>query len=248
MGSEDDASEQPIHSVTLPSFYLAEYPVTQALWLAVVGGENPSSFPGLHRPVESLSWYTAAAFCNQLSLHCGYAPIYFSDPAFQKSLNLEVTQKIKYPTAIPVFFNPVAKGFRLPTESEWEYAARGGNKSSGFRYAGGDKVDEVGWYDGNSHGETKAVGLKLANELGLYDISGNVLEWCSDQWHNNYQGAPTDGSAWLGLKKNVYRVLRGGGWYVSRDGCCPLYRFTGHPAERDSSGGFRVVLGFPPGR
>ena len=95
MGSEDYEREQPIHPVTLPSFYLAEYPVTQALWLAVVGGENPAYFPGLQRPVESISWYDAAAFCNQLSLRCGYAPVYFSDSAFQKSLTLNVTQKIE---------------------------------------------------------------------------------------------------------------------------------------------------------
>jgi len=247
MGSNEYEREQPIHPVTLSSFYLVEYPVTQALWLAVMGGENPANFPGLQRPVERVSWYDAAAFCNQLSLHCGYASVYFSDPAFQKSLSLDVTQKIEYLKTIPVFSNPKAKGFRLPTEAEWEYAARGGNKSGGFRYAGGDKLDEVGWYNDNSHGETKAVGLKLANELGLYDLSGNVLEWCEDQWHDNYRGAPKVGSAWLGLKGDADRVLRGGSWDDFPLDCRPSDRSFNHPTHRGYVVGFRVVLGSPPG-
>ena len=87
--------------------------------------------------------------------------------------------------------------FRLPSEAEWEYAARGGNKSKGFPYAGGHKLKEVGWYDKNSHNQTKPVGLKQPNELGLYDMSGNVYEWCADHWHEGYEGAPNDGSAWV---------------------------------------------------
>lgn len=248
MGSDEYESEQPIHPVKVPSFYLAEYPVTQALWLAVVGSENPFNFPGHQRPVENVSWYDAAAFCNELNLHCDYAPVYFSDPTFQKSLNIEATQKMEYPNTIPVFSNPQAKGFRLPTEAEWEYAARGGNQSEGFRYAGGDKLDEVGWYDDNSHGETKAVGLKLANKLGLYDMSGNVFEWCEDQNHENYQGAPKDGSAWVNREDGAFRVLRGGGWGYDPRFCRSSRRDGSHPAPRSFNVGFRVVLGSPPGR
>jgi formylglycine-generating enzyme required for sulfatase activity len=247
MGSDYYESEQPIHPVTLPSFYLAEYTVTQALWLAVVGGENPSTFPGSQRPVENVSWYDAAAFCNHLNLHCSYPPMYFSDPTFKKSLNLEATRKLNIFEAIPIFSNPAAKGFRLPTEAEWEYAARGGNKSGGFHYAGGDKLDEVGWYSDNSHHETKAVGLKLANELGLYDLSGNVLEWCADQWHDNYQGAPKDGSAWLGLEDYAFRVQRGASCGYYPQGCPPSNRQYSRPAIPNTDVGFRVVLGSPPG-
>lgn len=246
MGSEAHESEQPIHPVTVPSFYLAEYPVTQALWLALMGAENPANFPGPQRPIERVSWFDAAAFCNQLNLHCGYAPAYFSDPGFKKPLNPEAVRKIEHPNTIPILSNPAAKGFRLPSEAEWEYATRGGNKSGDFLYAGGDKLDEVGWYVDNSHGETKTVGLKLANELGLYDLSGNVWEWCADQWHDNYKGAPKDGSAWLGLKDDPYRVLRGGSWYDNPLHCRPSVRINFHPAFRYYDVGFRVVLGSLP--
>lgn len=137
--------------------------------------------------------------------------------------------------------------FRLPTEAEWEYAARGGNRSGGFRYAGGDKLDEVGWYHDNSHSETKTVGIKLANELGLYDFSGNVWEWCMDHWHGNYHGAPKDGSAWLDKEKDAARVLRGGSWLSGPRVCRPSNRGHDGPPYRFDDVGFRVVLGSPPG-
>ena len=114
---------------------------------------------------------------------------------------------------------------RLPTEAEWEYAAKGGNQSEGYKYAGSDSLDEVGWYDGNTTflgffgGKTQPVGQKRENELGIYDMSGNVWEWCEDIWHGNYNGAPTDGSAWLTGGEQSKRALRGGSW-LSLDGIC----------------------------
>lgn len=100
--------------------------------------------------------------------------------------------------------------FRLPSEAEWEFAAKGGNKSQGYKYSGGNDIDEVAWYNGNSKNKRHPVGLKKANELGLYDMCGNVWEWCQDYWHKNYKYAPKDGSAWIERAHTNLRVLRGG--------------------------------------
>jgi formylglycine-generating enzyme len=140
---------------------------------------------------------------------------------------------------------PAGCGYRLPSETEWEYAARGGQQSKGYEYAGGNDLDKVGWYRDNSHSETKVVGLKLPNELGLFDLSGNVDEWCEDQWHSNLDGAPQDGSAWVDKEQGVHRVFRGGGWFDDSEHCRSTFRYR--PSFRDSDVGFRVVCFFPPG-
>ena len=247
MGSKGYSSEQPIHKVQLADFYLAQYPVTQALWLAVVGGENPASFQGLQRPIENVSWYDAAAFCNRLNELCGYVPVYYSDAAFTQPLDLETSKNVDHPNTIDIFAKSEKIGYRLPSEAQWEYAARGGkgsDKRPTYQYAGGDKLDEVGWYGENSHGETKPVGLKMGNELELHDLSGNLEEWCEDSWHRYYQGAPQDGSAWVD-EKGV-RVKRGGSWYHPPRFCRSSSRIGRAPDSRDFIG-FRVVLYSPPG-
>ena len=133
--------------------------------------------------------------------------------------------------------------YRLPTEAEWEYAARGGTKSRGYDYAGGDKIDEVAWYTENTNDEsTRPVGLKLPNELGLYDMSGNVWEWCHDRYGVYPSGKHTDPK---GQKIGDYRVLRGGSYFSYAGRCRPSYRSYYTPDYRYNDIGFRLVLSPP---
>ncbi len=133
--------------------------------------------------------------------------------------------------------------YRLPTEAEWEYAARGGRLSRGHQYSGSDKLKEVGWYSDNSHQETKPVGLKDANELDIYDMSGNVWEWVEDDWHGSYKGAPEDESAWINAgNRGSPRVLRGGGWTSYALYCRVAYRYSYGPDTRTDDVGFRLAL------
>lgn len=136
------------------------------------------------------------------------------------------------------------KIFRLPTEAEWEYAARGGKHSLGYRFSGSDKLKQVGWFTENSGEQTREVGMLLANELGLHDMSGNVWEWCEDDWHDSYKGAPADGTAWVDRpERGAYRVIRGGSCFFGGSrGCRPSRRLNGAPTGRGNSVGIRLVL------
>ena len=134
------------------------------------------------------------------------------------------------------------KSYRLLTEAEWEYAARGGKNSSGYKYAGSNDLEEVGWYRENSHKETKAVGLKRPNELGLYDMSGNVYEWVADQWHSDYKEAPDDGSAWIDKEEGAFRVIRGGYWDDDARYCRVSDRINRQPVYRYYDVGFRLAV------
>ena len=132
------------------------------------------------------------------------------------------------------------KNFRLPTEAEWEYAARGGNKSRHYKYSGSDNIDDVAWYDGNSGYKTRAVGTRTANELGIYDMSGNLCEWCSDWYGKKYSaGAQTNPQ---GPSSGSDRVLRGGCWSIIARGCRVSHRIYGDPNFSSYVGGLRLVL------
>ena len=214
--SEDEGGRynnaSPQHRVTVPSFFMGKYPVTQAQYQAIMGA-NPSYFKGSNRPVESVYWNDAVAFCEKLSQKTG-------------------------------------KPYRLPSEAEWEYACRAGTTTS-FHF--GEMITtDLANYDGNfTYGdgikgiyrkETTEVGsFGVANNFGLYDMHGNVREWCQDNWHNNYKGAPTDGSVWVkNVKHTNIRLLRGGSWVTDPKDCRSVYRDSCYrPAYTDL--GFRIV-------
>ena len=213
MGSDSGRSkEKPQRNVTLYyPYWIGKYEVTQKEYRMLMG-TNPSHFKGNNKPVEKVSWFDAVKFCEKLT------------EREQKAGRL-----------------PAGYEYHLPTEVEWEFAARGGNKSRGYVYSGGDIGESVGWLPSNSSKKTNEVGQKAANELGIYDMSGNVYEWCRDDWHNNYQEAPDTGANW-GEGKTPLRVRRGGGWcknpFYSKTivrSCCP-------PVRKYNYMGFRVVL------
>jgi formylglycine-generating enzyme required for sulfatase activity len=131
----------------------------------------------------------------------------------------------------------VGKAYRLPSEAEWEYACRAGMTAD---YAG--DLDVMAWYSKNSDNKTRQVGQKQPNAFGLYDMHGNVWEWCEDIWHGNYHGAPTDGSAWLSGGNSSLRVVRGGSWFTSADSCRSAFRGNIKPGDRYSDIGVRVVI------
>ncbi len=226
--------ESPVHEVTLSSYKIGKFEVTQELWEAVMGS-NPSYFKGSKLPVENVSWYDAVEFCNRLSEETGRSPYYSIDRSIKDQTNESRYDDLKWTVRV----NRSANGFRLPTEAEWEYAARGGNWSKGYKYSGGNSIGDVAWYTYNSGQKTHAVGTKSPNELGIYDMIGNVLEWCHD-WYGDYVGgSQTDPQ---GLSSGSFRVLRGGGWYCYAKNCRVSSRYYGTPDHRRSDLGFRLVL------
>jgi sulfatase modifying factor 1 len=218
-------------------FYIGKYPVTQKQWQALVGS-TPSDFVGPQRPVENVSWLDIVEG-NQNDN---------GKPAFLVQLNNYLS--VKRPDLA------ATDKFRLPTEAEWEYAAKGGPRYALAElkdkkaaklysaYAGGDRLETCGWYRENNGIETRPVGLKAPNELGLYDMSGNVLEWCqdwfdSDTYSNRKEPVPKNP---VGPESGVYRVLRGGHSWDYAGYCRSSFRYLYGPSFRYVSFGFRLVL------
>jgi formylglycine-generating enzyme required for sulfatase activity len=220
MGSTNGYDDQkPVHTVTVKSFYMGKYEVTQKEWTAVMGN-NPSNFKGDNLPVETVSWNEAVEYCNKLSLKEGLVPAYRGS---ENNITCDFS----------------ATGYRLPTEAEWEYAAKGGNKDYiSYEYSGGNSIDSVAWHGGNSGNRTHPVGTKQANSLGLYDMSGNVWEWCWD-WYGSYSGGSQADPR--GASSGAGRVGRGGGWYDGAAYVRSADRSSTAPSYRDSDFGFRLV-------
>jgi formylglycine-generating enzyme required for sulfatase activity len=194
--------ESPQHQVTVPSFFMGKYPVTQAQYQAIMG-TNPSRFKGSNRPVQSADWNNAVAFCEKLSQRTG-------------------------------------KNYRLPSEAEWEYACRAGTTTP-FHF--GEMITtDLANYNGNYKETTEVGSFGVANNFGLYDMHGNVWEWCQDSWHSSYKGAPTDGSAWLDTEENTnLKLLRGGSWGYYPAYCRSAYRYNLNLDDLNVAFGFRVV-------
>ncbi len=219
----DDAfdDEKPAHRVTLSGYAIGKHEVTQALWQAVMGG-NPSCFKGDNLPVEQVSWNDCQEFINKLNSITG-------------------------------------RNFRLPTEAEWEFAARGGKKSKGYKYSGSNNLDEVAWYGRNCRrqgakefnelgisiydnigNQPHPVGTKIPNELGIYDMSGNVYEWCAD-WYGIYSSSPSTNPT--GPATGSSRVYRSSCWDTSSASCSRVsYRVFHDPNLRCRFLGLRLVL------
>ena len=200
--------EKPSHQVTVSHFHISKQEITQALWRTVMG-DNLSYFKGDSLPVENVSWNEVQEFIGKLSRLTG-------------------------------------KQYRLPTEAEWEFAARGGNKSMDYRFSGSNEADDVAWYWNNIPSQvmgvegygTQTVGLKLPNELGIFDMSGNVFEWCSD-WYGEYDSSDQTDPA--GPASGAYRVVRGGSWSNGKQGVGVSNRGFIMPNLRFNYLGFRLV-------
>jgi len=215
MGSNDsdaDSDEKPVHRVTLTKpFWIGKYEVTQKQYEQIMGS-NPSSFKGADNPVEKVSWNDAMEFCKKL------------------------TEKEHDSGRLPLDYK-----YTLPTEAQWEFAARGGNESRGYKYSGSDDLEKVGWHRDNSDKKPHSVGQKSPNELGLYDMSGNVYEWCSDWYDSDYYdgGSMTDPT---GTSSGSFRVGRGGCWHYIARYCCSALRHWHTPTSKYGDLGFRLCL------
>ncbi|HPE69070.1 MAG TPA: SUMF1/EgtB/PvdO family nonheme iron enzyme [Thermotogota bacterium] len=278
--SEGDDDEQPLHTVTLDhGFWIGQTEVTNEQYVSFLNsrrvsrygsyngmelldttfGDSDLSFQDSHfavpepradHPVMEVTWWGAVEYCNWLSEQADLPHAYDRDGNLLDALGNKTTDPAK------------VVGFRLPTEAEWEYAARGGqNATRNTRYAGSDNLDEVGWYwrnsgmvllEGDDHerdwdvimangGDTHPVAQKKANELGLYDMSGNVFEWCHD-WYGFYPTGAVRNP--VGPSSGSSRVQRGGNWYYYARSCRVSFRFYGDPRSSSSGVGFRVVRTF----
>ena len=213
-------SEKPAHDVNLSSFYISKYEITQRNWIETMGN-NPAKFWNDDNPVESITWNDAIEFCNQRSILEGLQQCYRYEAG-----------------KIVCDFN--ANGYRLPTEAEWEFAARGGLQSKNTKFSGSSNISEVAWYYNNSDNAPHSVGLKSPNELGIHDMSGNVWEYCWDYYDENYYSQSPAQNPTGPLSGNSH-VIRGGSWTDDAVFNKVYYRNYYENRARGSNVGFRIV-------
>ncbi len=227
--------ESPTRIVRISSFELGKYEVTQAQWELIMGNGAPQPYWNNHpeNPMEQASFYDYAVFCNRLSIQSNLMPCYYADEQFYSVYDQLVDDSLG---VVEIFWNPQANGYRLPTEAEWEFAARGGNAAT-FQtlYSGSNDLESVAWHTGNNPPwGSKAIGAKLPNALGIYDLSGNVWEWIWDVYYSySYYPncSPTD-----------RRCMRSGDY---SDGDNSQYRVSNRgawrPGDRHALIGFRLA-------
>jgi len=233
----------PLHRVTVSGFYMSRFQVTQGEWYDVMGtrpsffdgtnamganwGSSTSASPTLNwrnLPVERVSWFDAVEFANRKSQRAGLTPAY----------TIAGTGKNRV-----VSWNRTANGYRLPTEAEWEFAARGGIVCrENFSLSGSNNAWEVAWYSGNSGRRTQPVGTLRPNVLGIHDMSGNVWEWVWDWWGNYTDADKTDPT---GASSGFARVIRGGCWADSAEDVRSVHRINSTPSSGSDLGGFRLA-------
>jgi len=218
-GNDAYDDEKPVHSVTVSDFLIGKTAVTQALWEAVMGTTVREQ-----RNKANSDWEIKSEGANHPMCYVSWNEAV----AFCNKLN-EMSQSLL----------PSGHRFALPTEAQWEYAARGGSKSQHYKYAGSNSIGDVAWYRDNSGLSAHPVRSKQANELGLYDMSGNVLEWCSDLKGGYSSSAQTNPK---GPSLGIGRVLRGGSWYNFAKDCRVSFRNSSNPDDRYSTFGFRIAL------
>ena len=237
--------ELPVHAIILGPYYICKYEVTQGEYQAVMGS-NPASGLGVgtNYPVYNVSWYSAIKYCNLRSMSEGLTPVY----------TISGSTNPAYWGAVPGGYNSAwdaaicnwyVNGYRLPTEAEWEYAARGAVNTPDYLYSGSNEINAVAWYNGNNTSGgyaygSKPTGIKAANGLGIYDMSGNVEEWCWDWYASNYYSYSPDFNPTGPVNNWAGRVSRGGFWESYSSDCRVVNRNAYNPALAYYINGFRV--------